>query len=180
MPAFNSRRAVKMANRRLPPSMAKPTAFESLGSGNVTVPNPESVDTSFRLAPLPMKIRALEIWMASKSPCSTRVPPSSGSSTPSTVLRLMLSVALANTTSAIARPTVPPICSVGLVGISVRPALLNVDWVQSNRLPSATEVRVRVNDRLVARILTASTPCSCALPSEACNPVYFRAVANGL
>ena len=169
-----------MANRRLPPSIAKPTAFGSFGAGKVTVPNPESEETSFKLAPLPMKIRALEIWMASKSPCSTRVPVSSGSSTPSTVLRLKLSVALANTTSAIARPTVPPICSVGLAGVSVRAAVLNGDWFQSKRLPSATEVRVRVSERLVARILTASTPCNWALPRDACNPVYFRAVGNAL
>ena len=160
--------------------MANPTAFGSLGAGKVTVPNPESVAFSLRLAPLPMNRRALEIRRASKSPCNTRAPASSGSPTPSAVLRLMSSVALANTTSAIARPTVPPICSVGLVGVSVRAAVLNGDWFQSKRLPSATEVRVRVSERLVARILTASTPCNWALPRDACNPVYFRAVGNAL
>ena len=149
-------------------------AVGSLLAGKVTVPNSGFVESIFRRAPEPMNRVASVIATDSRSPFNFWVVASSGSSIPLTIERLKLTVALPNTTSAMAKPTLPPMRKVGSVGLSAMPASARMDWVQSSTLPSVTEVRFMSRRRAVPINLRASTPCNCALPNAACTPVYLR------
>ena len=66
--------------------------------------------------------RALRMDTVKRLPCKRLEPASSGSSTPDSALRATLMVALPKATSAIARPTVPPISKVGSVGFKAMEA----------------------------------------------------------
>ena len=171
-----------MPNCRLPPLTLKPTAFGSLLSGNVTVPYPVDPATSFKVAPLPMNRAASVMAMDSRSPCNrATMPSSSGSSTPLTTERLTATMALPSTTSAMLRPTVPPMRKVGSVGPRSTPApertlVVRPVCFQSSTRPPVTEVRFNWSERFVPMIFTTSTPCNRAVPSEPSNPVNFRTV----
>ena len=69
-------------------------------------------------------------------------------------------VALPKTTSAIARPTVPPISKVGSLGFKAMVVKAKGACVQSNTVPLATEVRFSFSERFVAMIFTSGTPCN--------------------
>ena len=114
----------------------------------------------------------------SKSPRSTRVPASSGSSMPLTELRLMVSVALPKTTSEMLSPMDPPMRKVGSRGLNATAAPERAPWVQSSTAPVATEVLFSWSTRLVPIIWTTSTPCNCALPKAPSSPVYLRTEGN--
>ena len=167
---------MKIPRSRLPASTLKPTAFGSFEAGNTTVPNWETEASSSRRAPLPMYKRALRMDTVKRVPCKRLEPASSGSSTPDTALRATLMVALPKATSAIARPTVPPISKVGSVGFKAMEAKAKGDCVQSNTAPLATEVRFSFSDKFVAMIFTSGTPCNWARPRDASMAVNFLAV----
>ena len=63
---------------------------------------------------------------------------------------------------------------VGSVGLRRTAAEDTGFWVQSSTAPLATELRFNCRTRLVPMSFTASTPWSCALPSDASTPVYLR------
>ena len=167
---------MKIPRSRLPASTLKPTAFGSFAAGSTTMPNWATVASSSRRAPLPMYRRALRIDTVKRSPCKRLEPASSGSPTPDTALRATLMVALPKATSAIARPTVPPISKVGSVGCKAMEAKAKGDCVQSNTAPLATEVRFSFSDKFVAMIFTSGTPWSWARPRDASMAVNFLAV----
>jgi hypothetical protein len=103
----------------------------------------------------------------------------SGSSTPLTVVRVTLIVALAYTTLAMLNPALPPIWNKslelksGATPAVARPVANPPACFQFSGLaPTVTTlVAFFLIDRLVAINCTALTPCNCALPSDACNPV---------
>ena len=72
------------------------------------------------------------------------------------------------------KPAAPPMRKVGSDGFNRTAAEDTGFWVQSSTAPLATEVRFNCRTRLVPMSFTASTPWSCALPRDACNPVYLR------
>ena len=117
--------------------------------------------------------------MDSRSPfnCTTEST-ESGSSTPLTRVRLMLTVALPNTTSAMLNPTEPPMRKVGSLVPKATPAPETACWVQSNTPPPMTELRFNWNTRPVPMSFTASTPCNWALPRAPDRPVYLRTLAR--
>ena len=165
---------MKTPRSKLPPDTENPIAVGSLLAGKVTVPNSGFVESTLRRAPDPMKRVASVIAMVSRSPFSAWAPATSGSSIPLTIERLKSTVALPNTTSAMARPTLPPMRKVASLGDNVMPASAKVVWDQSSTLPPATEVRFMSNRNAVPISLSESTPCNWALPSAACTPVYLR------
>ena len=171
---------MKIPSFREAPSTLKPTAFGSLLAGRVTVPNSPLVESSFRVAPLPMKSVAPEMEMPSNSPWSrATVPATSGSSMPETRVRLTSTVARAYTTSAMANPTVPPMRKVGSVASSCTWAAPREDCFQFRTAPLDTEVRFNWNTNPVPMSFTASTPCNWALPKAPCRPVYLRLEVSG-
>ena len=93
-PSGLNSRAVKMPRSSEPPSTLKPTARGSSLAGKETLPKVALVASTSNRAPLPMKSRALLMDTPRRSPCSLRVPASSGSSTPDTTDRLTSTVAL--------------------------------------------------------------------------------------
>ena len=150
-----------MPSFREAPSTLKPTAFGSSLAGRPTVPNSLLVESSFRVAPLPMKSVAPEMEIPSNSPWSlATVPATSGSSTPETSVRLTSTVARAYTTSAMASPTEPPMRKVGSVASSCTWAAFRAACFQFKTAPLATEVRFNWNTRPVPMSFTASTPCN--------------------
>ena len=179
MPLVKISRAVKIPKSRLPPETLKPTAFGSLAEGSATLPKSLLFESSLRLAPLPMKSLAWVTAMDSRSPfnCTTGST-ESGSSTPLTRVRLMLTVALPNTTSAMLNPTEPPMRKVGSLVPRVTPAPETPCWVQSKTPPPVTELRFNWKTSPVPMSFTASTPCNWALPSAPETPVYLRTLAR--
>ena len=143
-----------------PPLTLKPTALASLLAGKVTLPKSTLFESSFSEAPLPMKRVAPVMFTAKSEPRSrATVPSTEGSSIPETVVRLRVTLALPNTTSAMLRPTLPPIRNVGSVAFNTTPAEATAAWVQSSTPPCATEVLFNWKTRLVLMSFTASTPC---------------------
>ena len=179
VPLVRISRAVKMPRSRLPPETLKPTAFGSLAAGSDTLPKSPLFESSLRLAPLPMNSLAWVTAMDSRSPfnCTTGST-ESGSSTPLTRVRLMLTVALPNTTSAMLKPTVPPMRKVGSLVPKVTPAPDSPNCVQSRTPPPVTELRFNWKTRPVPMSFTASTPCNWALPKAPERPVYLRTLAS--
>ena len=179
MPLVRISRAVKMPRSRLPPVTLKPTAFGSFAAGSATLPKSPLFRSSFRLAPLPMNSLAWVTEMDSRSPLScTTGSAASGSSTPLTWVRLMATVALPKTTSAMLKPTEPPMRKVGSLLPKVTPALPTADCVQSRTAPPDTELRFSWKTRPVPMSFTASTPCNWALPRAPERPVYLRTLAR--
>ena len=103
-----------------------------------------------------------------------------GTVAPVTDERLTEIVALPSTTSAMLRPTLPPILKVGEAEVRFTWAADNPDWVQSSPLPGVCEERFIWKTRPVPITFTTSTPWSCALPSDPSNPVYLRLGVNGV
>ena len=104
--------------------------------------------------------------------CEPVIP---GTLTPITELRVTEIVALPSTTSAMLNPTLPPILKVGDVEVSSTLAAARPVWVQSKTVPVLAEILFNWNTNPVPMILTASTPCNCALPRAPSKPVNFRA-----
>ena len=119
-----------------PPLTLKPTALASLLAGKVTFPKLTLFESSFNEAPLPMKRVAPVMFTARSEPRNrATVPSTDGSSTPEIVVRLRVMLALPNTTSAMLRPTLPPIRKVGSVAFKTTPAEATAGWVQSRTPP---------------------------------------------
>ena len=119
-----------------PPLTLKPTALASLLAGKVTFPKLTLLESSFNEAPLPMKRVAPVMFTARSEPRNrATVPSTDGSSTPEIVVRLRVMLALPNTTSAMLRPTLPPIRKVGSVAFKTTPAEATAGWVQSRTPP---------------------------------------------
>ena len=111
-----------------PPLTLKPTALASVLAGKVTLPKLTSFESSFSEAPLPMKSVAPVIFTARSEPRNrVTVPSTEGSSTPETVVRESVMLALPNTTSAMLRPTLPPMRNVGSVAFKTTPAEATAD-----------------------------------------------------
>ena len=119
VPLAEVSRAVNTPRLKAPPVTLKPTALASSLAGNDTDPEAES-----NVAPVPMNNVAPVTDTDSSSPFKTAAESSRvGSSTPVSTERLTLTVARPNTTSAMLRPTDPPIWKVGSVGPRSTPAL---------------------------------------------------------
>ena len=165
----------------MPPLTLKPTALASLPAGRVTVPEAAS-----KVAPVPMNKVAPVTDTVSSSPFRTAAESSRvGSSTPARTERLTLTVARPNTTSAMLRPTAPPIWKVGSVGPRSTPALastllVNPVCFQSSTGAPATLVWLSFRYNAVPVSLNASTPCNRAVPSAPSKPVYRRGVSSVL
>ncbi|NBP24435.1 MAG: hypothetical protein EBU81_07780 [Proteobacteria bacterium] len=165
---------MKMPRSSETPATLKPTARGSSLAGKATVPKVVLVASASNRAPLPMKILALLMDTPSRSPCSLRVPASSGSSTPETTERLTSTVALPKTTPAMLRPALPPMRKVGEFGPSATLAEVTSGKPQFSTRPPLTEVRFNWRTMEVPINWTASTPCNWARPREPSKPVYLR------
>ena len=85
-------------------------------AGVLTLPKSRLVESVFSEAPLPMNRSAPVTEIPSRSPLSTPPGTVSGSRIPLTSERLTSMVAEPKTTSAMLRPTLPPMRKVGSVG----------------------------------------------------------------
>ena len=81
-------------------------------------------------------------------------------------------------TSAMLRPTEPPMRKVGSAGVNATLAAASGVCVQSSTDPVETEVRFSWNWRLSTTNFTASTPWRRETPSEDSKPVYLRTVGS--
>ena len=181
MPLLEASRAVNTARLRAPPLTLKPTALASLLAGRVTAP-----DSALKVAPVPMNSVAPVTDTESNSPFSTAAESSKvGSSTPVSTERLTLTVARPNTTSAMLKPTVPPIWKVGSVGprstlALASPLVVNPVCFQSSTAAPVTLVWLSFRYSAVPVSLNASTPCKRAVPRAPSKPVYLRGVSSVL
>ena len=132
--------AVNTAKFRLPLATLRPTAVGELLSGNTTRPKVVLAEFRSRVAPLPMNKLAWVIEITSRSPPKTSPVPDSGSRIPEMDLRLTAIVALPKTTSAILRPTLPPMRKVGSSGVRSMPTEASPIWVQFITRAPLTEV----------------------------------------
>ena len=107
--------------------------------------------------------------------CEPVIP---GTFRPVAELRATEIVALPSTTSAMLRPTLPPIRKVGDIEVRSTLAAARPAWVQSRTVPVLAETLFNWNTSPVPMILTTSTPCNCALPREPSKPVNFRATGK--
>ena len=89
-------------------------------------------------------------------------------------LRLTAIVALPKTTSAMLRPTLPPMRKVGSAGVRLIPTEASPDWAQFITRAPFTEVWFNWNRKAVPINWTASIPCSWALPRAPSSAVNFR------
>ena len=144
----------------MPPSTAKPMASGSFGAGRVTFPKSALFRSRSSVAPSPMYSRASDTRTESRSPARVWVPSPAGSTTPVTRLRLILTVALPYTTSAIPMPTVPPISKPWSAVRRLKPLKTNEACTQSRAIPPATEVLFCRKTRFVAIIWRSLTPCN--------------------
>ena len=119
---------MKIPRSSHPPLTLNPTALESLLAGKATLPKSTLLESSFNEAPLPMNNEAPEIFTARSEPRNRAVVPSTdGSCTPDTVVRESVMLALPNTTSAMLRPTLPPMRKIGSVAFKTTPAEATAD-----------------------------------------------------
>ncbi|NBP24434.1 MAG: hypothetical protein EBU81_07775 [Proteobacteria bacterium] len=79
---------------------------------------------------------------------------------PLTSERLTSMVAEPNTTSAMLKPTLPPMRNFGSVGPSATRTAATGACRQSSTPPPGTEVWLSFNTRSLPMIFTASTPCN--------------------
>ena len=170
-------RAVKIPNCIDALATLKPTAVVLSADGSVTDPV-----VKLRAAPEPMNKLALVMATESRSPFRVSVP----TATPDTSPRPTLTVALPKTTSAMLRPTEPPIWNVGSVAASdTAAAASGLPESLTNALPcfqsiTAVPAETRFSERESPEpiIFTASTPWRRADPKAPFRPVYLRTSAS--